>query len=114
MTICIFVHLYIYIYIYKLNSTIYTCYIIKVMIFFINHFSLIISYYFVWKGFEILGVSAKVIWALFRPRGKDMTIVICHNKPPDKKMGLLERIDVVPGRDGHENLRILKIRVVNL
>ena len=36
-----------------------------------------------------------------------MTITICHNKPPDRKWGLSED-DVMPGRDGPENLRILK------
>ena len=31
----------------------------------------------------------------------------CHNKPPDRKWGL-SMDDVMPGRDGPENLRILK------
>ena len=38
-----------------------------------------------------------------------MTITICHNKPPDRKWGW-GIDDVIPRRDGPENLRILKRR----
>ena len=36
-----------------------------------------------------------------------MTITICHNKPPDRNRGWSVD-DIMPGRDGPENLRILK------
>ena len=36
-----------------------------------------------------------------------MAITICHNKPPDRKLGWSVD-DVMPRRDGPENLRILK------
>ena len=57
------------------------------------------------------GVIVK--WANLRPRGKDMRIINCNNKQTGNEAGrLLKRIewvvDVVPGRDGPENLRILK------
>ena len=38
-----------------------------------------------------------------------MTITICHNKPPDRKWSR-SMDDVMPGRDGPENLSILKLR----
>ena len=38
-----------------------------------------------------------------------MTITICHDKPPDRKWAWSVE-DVIPGRDGPENLRILKRR----
>ena len=36
-----------------------------------------------------------------------MTITICHNKPPYRKWGWSVD-DIMPRRDGPENLRILK------
>ena len=48
-----------------------------------------------------------------RSRGKDMTITICHNKLPEKKWG--GSVDeVMPRRDGPENLRILKWRQLGI
>ncbi len=44
--------------------------------------------------------------AVLRSPARGVTITICHNKPPDRKWGW--NVDVVPGRDGPENLRILK------
>ncbi len=38
-----------------------------------------------------------------------MTITICHNKPPDRKWDW-NVDDIMPRRDGPENLRILKRR----
>ena len=50
-----------------------------------------------------------------RQRGVDMTSIISHNEPPDRKWGWTCRWreiewvdDVMPGRDGPENFRILK------
>ena len=63
------------------------------MINYINHFSLIIFYYLVWKGFELLGVSGSgviVRQALIFLSGKDITIIICQNKLPDRKWGWSE------------------------
>ena len=65
----------------------YFCCIIKVMINYISHFSLIIFYYSVCLGFELFSVSGLgviVRHVLAYPRGKDMTI-ISHNKLPDRK-----------------------------
>ena len=45
----------------------------------------------------------------FYARAKDMTITICHNKPPDRKWGWSVD-DVKPRSDNPENLRILKRR----
>ena len=42
-----------------------------------------------------------------------MTITICYNKPPDRKWGWSVD-DVMPRRDGPENLRILKKRSVEI
>ena len=58
--------------------------------------------------------------AVLRPHGKDLTIIICHNKPPDRKgierpsEGIEWVVDVVSGRDDPDNLRILKRRVVEV
>ena len=42
-----------------------------------------------------------------------MTITICHNKPSDRKWdGSVD--DVMPKRDGSENLRILKKESVEI
>ena len=46
-------------------------------------------------------------------RAKDMTITICHNKPPDRKWGWSVD-DVMPRRDDPENLRILKRRQLGI
>ena len=45
--------------------------------------------------------------AVLRSRRKDMTITICHNKPPERKWGRSVD-DVIPRRDGPDNLTILK------
>ena len=42
-----------------------------------------------------------------------MTITICHNKPPDRKLGWSVD-DIMPRRDGPENLRILKRRQLGI
>ena len=54
------------------------------MIFYIHHFSLIIFNHSVWLGFELFGLRVQVHSQLvqLRSRSKDMTITICHNKPP--------------------------------
>ena len=44
---------------------------------------------------------------VLRSCSKDMTIIICHNKPSDRKWDWSVN-DVMPGRDGPENLRLLK------
>ena len=51
-----------------------------------------------------------VNWCSLRSCANDMTITIviyCHNKPPDKKRDWSVD-DVMTGRDGPENLSILK------
>ena len=83
------------------------------MIFYINHFSLIIFHHSVWLGFELfesLESRCIFIWCSY---ARDMTITICHNKPPDRKLGLSVD-DFMPGRDGPENLSILKRRQLRL
>ena len=64
------------------------------MIFYINHRSLI-------------SPDASSFGAVLRPRGKDMKITISHNKPSDRKWGWSVD-DVMPRRDGPENLGFLK------
>ena len=77
--------------------------------FYINPFSLIIFYHLVWLGFERFGLSFQVHSQLVQftllPKGYDNHG--CHNKPPDRKWGWSVD-DVMPGRDGPEDLRILK------
>ena len=51
--------------------------------------------------------DALSLGTVLRSRTKDMTITICHNKPPDRKWGWCVD-DTMLGRDGPENLRILK------
>ena len=74
-----------------------------------NHFSLIIFYHSVWLGFEPFGYQSRCIvsWCSLRSRAKDITITICHNKPPDRNWGWSVN-DVMPIRNGPEDLRILK------
>ena len=71
------------------------------MIFYINHFSLIIFYHSVWLGSEPLRSLSPGAYsddAVLHPCAKDITI-ICHNKPPNKKWGW-SVYDVRPRRDG--------------
>ena len=85
------------------------CYIIKEWFFYINHFSLIIFYLSVWLGFELFRSRAQVYSQLeqFTLARKRYDNHHCHNKPPDRKWDW-SMDDVMPGRDGPENLRILK------
>ena len=57
------------------------------MIFYINHFSLIIFYHSVWLGFELFGLRAQVYSQLvqFTLTCKGYDNHHCHNKPPDRK-----------------------------
>ena len=54
--------------------------------------------------------GASSLRAVLHSPAKDMTIIICHNKPPDRKWSWSVD-DVTPRKDGPENLRILKRRV---
>ena len=85
------------------------CYVIKEWFFYINHFPLIIFYHSVWLCFEPFGSQSRCIvnWCSLRLRAKDMTIMICYNRLLDRKRGLSVD-DIMPRRDGPENLRILK------
>ena len=79
------------------------------MIFYINHFSLIIFYHSVWLGFELFGLRVQVHchWVQFYARAQRIwqsPFVIIN---PRKEMGWSVD-DVMPRRDGPENLRILK------
>ena len=57
------------------------------MIFYINHFSLIIFYHSVWLGFVLFGLRAHVHSQLvqFMLVRKGFDNHHCHNKPPDRK-----------------------------
>ena len=82
------------------------------MIFYINHFSLIIFYHSVWWGFELFGplkFRCIVIGCSFTLARKGYDNHHCHNKPPDRKLGW-NVDDVMPRRDVPDNLRILKRR----
>ena len=83
--------------------------IIKEWFFYINHFSLIIFYHSVWLGFELFRLRAQVYSqsVQFTLANKGYDNHHCHNKPPDRKWGWCVD-DVMTGRDGPENLRILK------
>ena len=60
-------------------------------------------------SFSLVGLKSRCIVILVKlsSRAKDMTITLCHNKPPDRKWGW-SVVDIMPGRDGPKNLRILK------
>ena len=79
------------------------------MIFYINHFSLIIFYHSVWLGFELFRLKGQVHRQLmqFTDAREGYDNHHCHNKPPDRKW-VCSVDGVMPGRDGPENLRILK------
>ena len=76
------------------------------MVFYINHFSLIIFYHSVCLGFELFGLRGQVYSLLvqFTLAHKGYGNHHCHNKPPDRIWGWSVD-DVMPGRDGPENLR---------
>ena len=76
---------------------------------YINHFLLIIFYHSVWLGFELFGLRAQVYSKLvqFTLVRKECDNHHCHYKPPERKWDWSVD-DVMPGRDGPENLRILK------
>ena len=75
--------------------------------FYINQFSLIIFYHSVWLGFKLFGLRVQVYSQLvqFKLVRKGYDNHHCHNKPPDRKW-VWNVDDVMPGRDGSENLRI--------
>ena len=79
------------------------------MIFYINHFSLIIFYHSVWLDFELFGLRAQVynqlVQFMLALKGYDNHHY--HNKLPDSKWDRSVD-DLMPERDGPENLRILK------
>ena len=79
------------------------------MIFYFNHFSLIIFYHSVWSGFELFGFRVQVHcrWYSFTLEHKGYDNHHCHNKTPDRKWGWSVD-DVILGKDGPENLGILK------
>ena len=81
------------------------------ILFYINHFSLIIFYYSVWLGFELFGLRVQVYSQLeqFTLARKGYDNDHCHNKLPGRKWGW-RMDDIMPGIDGPENLRILKKR----
>ena len=85
------------------------------MIFYINHFLLMMFYHSVWLGFELfksLGPGTWSLGAVLHSWAKDMTITIFHNKPPDRKCDWIVD-DVMPRSDSPDNLRILKRRQLN-
>ena len=53
------------------------------MIFYFNHFSLVIFYHSVWLGFELFGLRVRCVvnWCSLRLRTKDMTITIVIINP---------------------------------
>ena len=71
---------------------------------------MIISYHSVWLGFELFGLRVQVYsqLVLFTLARKGYDNNLCHNKPPERKWGWSME-DVILGRDGSENLRILKL-----
>ena len=112
------IYIYIYIYIY-VGEVLHTSAAFTVeglllyklgMIFYINHFSLIIFYHSVWLGFELFGLRAQMQSELMR---KEYANQHCHNKPLDRKCDWSVE-DVMQGRDGPENLRILKKESVEI
>ena len=81
----------------------------KRMIFYINNFSLIMFYHSVWLGFELFLLRIQAFRQLvqFTLVRKIYDNHHCHNNPPDRKW-VWSLYDVMPGRDGPENSRILK------
>ena len=77
--------------------------------FYINHFLLITFYHSVWLGFELFRLRVLVYCQklYFTPAHKGYDNHHCHNKLPERKWGWSVD-DVMSGRDGPENLRILK------
>ena len=77
--------------------------------FYINYFSLVIFYHSVWLGFELFESlsSGHSHWGSFTLMRKGYNNHYFHNKPPNRKWGWSVD-EVMPGRDGPENLRILK------
>ena len=76
--------------------------------FYIKYFSLIIFYHSVWLGFELFGLGVQVHshWVQFTLAHKGYDNHHCHNKPQTGNGWSVD--DVMPRRDGPENLRILK------
>ena len=66
-------------------------------------------------GFELFGLRALVYSQLvqFTLVRKGYDNHHCNNKPPDRKWGWSVD-DIMPGRDGPENLRILKKRELRI
>ena len=85
------------------------CYIIKEWFSSYYYFLLIMFYHSIWLGFELFRLKVQVysqlVQFMFARKGYDTRH--CHNKLPDRKWGWSVD-DVIPGRDGPENLRILK------
>ena len=85
----------------------------KGMFLYINHFSLIIFYHSVCLNYSSLLVQVHSHLVQLSSCAKDMTITICLNKSPDRKWDWSVD-DVIPRRDGPENLRILKRRQLRI
>ena len=79
------------------------------ILFYFNHFSLIIIYHSVWLGSELFGLRVQVCSQLvqFTLARKGYDNHHCQNKPPDRKWGWIVD-DVMPGRDGLRIWKILK------
>ena len=71
------------------------------MIYYVNHFSLIIFYHSVWLGFELFGSSCRSTYSEYSSHScaEDMTITIVIIKTPDRKW-FWDGNDVMPGSDG--------------